>query len=248
MRRRAVAEALASLARDNDMVVIFGASAMCDPDDVIPAAITAAGGDVVRAGMPVDPGQSAGARQHSRGKPVLGAPGCARSPKENGFDWVLDRLIGRHSTSPHDDIAGLGRRRSARWRSRRRPQPRESVRAARIAAVDAIVLAAGRSSRMGGPNKLLALFDGRAAGAAHRRDARSPAGPPALVVVIGHQAERVTAALCGLDGQASPTTPIISSGLASSLKTGVAAIPPDAAGALVMLGDMPDSPPPTSTG
>ena len=52
----AVAEALTSLARDNDMVVMFGASAMSDPDDVIPAAIRLAGGEVIRAGMPVDPG------------------------------------------------------------------------------------------------------------------------------------------------------------------------------------------------
>ena len=51
-----VAEAAASLARDNDMVVIFGASAMSDFGDVVPAAIEQAGGFVIRAGMPVDPG------------------------------------------------------------------------------------------------------------------------------------------------------------------------------------------------
>ena len=56
MTRRTVAEALAALARDNDMVVMFGASAMSDPDDVMPAAIRRAGGEVIRTGMPVDPG------------------------------------------------------------------------------------------------------------------------------------------------------------------------------------------------
>jgi molybdenum cofactor cytidylyltransferase len=75
-----------------DLVIIFGASAVTDPDDVIPAAIRAAGGRVERVGMPVDPGNllvlgSVG------DVPVIGAPGCARSPKENGFDWVLARIL-----------------------------------------------------------------------------------------------------------------------------------------------------------
>ncbi|TIM92060.1 MAG: 4-diphosphocytidyl-2C-methyl-D-erythritol kinase, partial [Mesorhizobium sp.] len=48
-----VAEAASALARDNDMVVIFGASALADFADVIPAAIEKAGGKVIRAGMPV---------------------------------------------------------------------------------------------------------------------------------------------------------------------------------------------------
>lgn len=75
-----------------DLIVVFGASAIADRRDVIPAALEAAGGRVEHFGMPVDPGNlllvgSLG------GTPVLGAPGCARSPKENGFDWVLQRLL-----------------------------------------------------------------------------------------------------------------------------------------------------------
>ena len=71
---------------------MFGASAIADRRDVIPAAITEIGGAIEHFGMPVDPGNlmligSAG------GVPVLGAPGCARSPEENGFDWVLMRLL-----------------------------------------------------------------------------------------------------------------------------------------------------------
>src|SRR6476660_8950833 len=75
-----------------DLVVVFGASAIADRRDVIPAAIEAAGGTVAHFGMPVDPGNLllVGALE---GKPVIGAPGCARSPKENGFDWVLQRLL-----------------------------------------------------------------------------------------------------------------------------------------------------------
>jgi len=77
---------------DLEVIVVFGASAIADRRDVIPAAIEAAGGHVEHFGMPVDPGNllllgSLG------GKPVIGAPGCARSPKENGFDWILQRLL-----------------------------------------------------------------------------------------------------------------------------------------------------------
>jgi molybdenum cofactor cytidylyltransferase len=84
--------ALEALAPQVDLVVVFGASAITDRRDVIPAALEAAGGAIVHLGMPVDPGNLllVGTLQ---GKPLLGAPGCARSPKENGFDWVLQRLV-----------------------------------------------------------------------------------------------------------------------------------------------------------
>ncbi|RUV92621.1 molybdopterin-binding protein, partial [Mesorhizobium sp. M1A.F.Ca.IN.020.04.1.1] len=101
-----VAEAASALARDNDMVVIFGASALADFADVIPAAIEKAGGKVIRAGMPVDPGNLL-VLGTLDGKRVIGAPGCARSPKENGFDWVLDRLIAGLDVTA-GDIAGMG--------------------------------------------------------------------------------------------------------------------------------------------
>ena len=57
------------------------------------AAIEAAGGRVEHFGMPVDPGNLLLLGRLADGRPVLGAPGCARSPKENGFDWVLHRLL-----------------------------------------------------------------------------------------------------------------------------------------------------------
>ena len=79
-------------------VIIFGASAITDRRDVIPAAIEAFGGRIERFGMPVDPGNLL--LLATRGETaILGAPGCARSPKENGFDWVLQRLIAGVPTS-----------------------------------------------------------------------------------------------------------------------------------------------------
>jgi molybdenum cofactor cytidylyltransferase len=73
---------------------------------VIPAAIEQAGGRIEHFGMPVDPGNllligSLG------DKPVIGAPGCARSPTENGFDWVLYRLLAGLAVK-RADITSLG--------------------------------------------------------------------------------------------------------------------------------------------
>ncbi len=101
----ALADALAG-ERDCDLVVVFGASAIADRRDVIPAAIEAAGGIVEHFGMPVDPGNLLLVGSFE-GKPVLGAPGCARSPKENGFDWVLHRLLADVPVT-RADIQGLG--------------------------------------------------------------------------------------------------------------------------------------------
>ena len=106
----AVADALAAaIERDGaDLAIVFGASAIADRRDVIPAGIEAAGGAVVHFGMPVDPGNLLllGARD---GVPVIGAPGCARSPKENGFDWVLHRLLADLPVTRADIVAlGVG--------------------------------------------------------------------------------------------------------------------------------------------
>ncbi|RUV05012.1 4-diphosphocytidyl-2C-methyl-D-erythritol kinase, partial [Mesorhizobium sp. M1A.F.Ca.IN.020.03.2.1] len=192
-----VAEAASALARDNDMVVIFGASALADFADVIPAAIEKAGGKVIRAGMPVDPGNLL-VLGTLDGKRVIGAPGCARSPKENGFDWVLDRLIAGLDVTA-GDIAGMGVG-GLLMEIPSRPQPREPLPSRSAKAeprVDIVLLAAGRSSRMGGPNKLLALFDGKPL---VRRTAERALGSKAAnaIVVTGHQRERVRSALSGL--------------------------------------------------
>ena len=76
----------------SDLVVVFGASAVCDDEDVIPRAIRLAGGQVIHVGMPVDPGNLLVFGQVGM-TTVIGAPGCARSPKRNGFDWVLERWL-----------------------------------------------------------------------------------------------------------------------------------------------------------
>ena len=98
LRRQADGEA--------EIIVVFGASAIADRRDVIPAAIDAAGGEIEHFGMPVDPGNLLLVGRIG-GKPVIGAPGCARSPKENGFDWVLQRLLAGLAVT-RQDVARMG--------------------------------------------------------------------------------------------------------------------------------------------
>ncbi len=230
----AVAGAIGMLLEQADMVVVFGASAVSDGEDVIPAATRLAGGEVERVGMPVDPGNLL-VLGRVGATPVIGAPGCARSPKENGFDWVLDRITaGLDITSR--DIAGLGVG-GLLTEIPTRPEPREASRRKAEAKVHAVVLAAGRSSRMGGSNKLMAKFDGKPLLylVTERVLASKAAG---AVVVTGHQSERSEGALVGLSVKVAHN-PDYTSGLASSLQTGIAALPASAAGALVVLGDMP---------
>lgn len=93
-------------AADTALILILTGSATSDIDDVAPSALRAAGGQVARFGMPVDPGNllflgSLGEKQ------VIGLPGCARAPALNGADWVLSRVICGIEVSPRD-IAAMG--------------------------------------------------------------------------------------------------------------------------------------------
>jgi molybdenum cofactor cytidylyltransferase len=107
---------------DTDLIIVFGASAIADRRDVIPSAIEMAGGRVEHFGMPVDPGNLLLVGSIA-GKPVIGAPGCARSPKENGFDWILHRLLADVPVTRADIMSlGVG---GLLMEIVSRPQPRE---------------------------------------------------------------------------------------------------------------------------
>jgi molybdenum cofactor cytidylyltransferase len=91
-----------------DLLLVAGATATSDRRDVIPAAIEAAGGEVLRVGMPVDPGNLLvlGRLGESR---VIGLPGCARSPKRNGLDLVLEHwAAGLEPSSARIAAMGVG--------------------------------------------------------------------------------------------------------------------------------------------
>src|SRR2546423_742060 len=91
----------AAAAHGADLVFVHGASVIVDRRDVIPEAVIAAGGRVDHFGMPVDPGNML-LLCHVGETPVLGLPGCARSPKVNGFDWVLERLVAGLPLGPRE--------------------------------------------------------------------------------------------------------------------------------------------------
>jgi molybdenum cofactor cytidylyltransferase len=221
------------LAGGAELVLVFGASAIADRRDVIPAAIEAVGGTLEHFGMPVDPGNLMLVAS-ACGRPVLGAPGCARSPKENGFDWVLVRLLCGLPVR-RGDLTGMGVG-GLLMEIVTRPQPR-AVAEKPGRNLAALVLAAGRSTRMGGPNKLLAEIGGRPLVRIAAEQALASQARP-VIVVTGHQRERVEAALAGLH-VTFVHNPDYADGMSTSVKVGIAAVPPDADGAIVCLGDMP---------
>jgi molybdenum cofactor cytidylyltransferase len=226
------------LAAGLDLVLVLGASAVVDRADIIPAAIEKVGGVVEHLGMPVDPGNLL-LLGRKGSVPILGVPGCARSLKRSGFDWVLERLAARLEVSPRDLMRlGTG---GLLAEGELRPSPRQPeparTEAPRVAAV---LLAAGLGRRMGGVNKLLAEVGGVPL-VARAADAllATRAGP--LYVVVGHQAEEVRRAL-GARPVRFVTNPRYEEGLGASLREGIAAVAagsPEAKGALVALGDMP---------
>jgi molybdenum cofactor cytidylyltransferase len=217
----------------SELVIVFGASAIADRRDVIPAAVEAIGGHIEHFGMPVDPGNLLLVAD-ARGRPVLGAPGCARSPKENGFDWVLMRLLAGLAV-PRAAITGLGVG-GLLMEIVTRPQPREEP-ATSGRRITAVVLAAGRSTRMGGPNKLLAEIAHRSLVRIAAEGALASQARP-VIVVTGHQRDEVEAAVKGLPVRLVHN-PDFAQGLGTSLRAGIAAVPADADGAIVCLGDMP---------
>jgi molybdenum cofactor cytidylyltransferase len=237
----AVAAALArQRAAGAELLLVAGASAVVDRRDICPAAIEAAGGRITHFGMPVDPGNLLCLGEVA-GTPAVVLPGCARSPKLNGFDWVLHRLLAGLAITPHD-VMGMGVGGLLKEIALR-PLPRAEASAAPAARrtgrrIAAIVLAAGRSRRMAPRNKLLIEDgDGRAMVARVVDHALASRARP-VVVVTGHMAKEVRAALSGRSVLYAHNDHF-ADGLASSLRAGLAALPPATDGALVCLGDMP---------
>lgn len=240
----AVADALGRLRRAGaQLLLIAGASAVVDRRDVGPAAIVRAGGTITHFGMPVDPGALL-CLGRIDGIPAVVLPGCAHSPRLNGIDWVLRRLFAGVPLRPQDimrmGVGGLLKETDARPLPRERatdtPAPGPAPR--RPHKVAALVLAAGRSRRMAPLNKLLVPDDRGVPMVARVVDNVLDSRARPVVVVTGHERERVEAILAGrplLFAHAED----YAEGLSASLKAGLAALPPDVEGVVVCLGDMP---------
>ncbi len=216
-----------------DPILVFGASAIVDRGDVIPQALADAGGEVVHLGMPVDPGNLM-MLGHLQDASVIGVPSCARSPKLNGFDWVLQRLMAGVAVTA-EDIMDMGAG-GLLAEIATRPSPRERKTVAQLAPkVVAVVLAAGQSSRMG-TNKLLADVGGTAM--VRRMVAAIAPAVDQVIVVTGRDADHIMATLDGIPAS-FVHNPDFAHGLSTSLKRGLDAVPPDADAALIGLADMP---------
>jgi molybdenum cofactor cytidylyltransferase len=118
-----------------------------------------------------------------------------------------------------------------------RPQPRKEPVAGGAHHIAALVLAAGRSTRMGGTNKLVAEIGGKPLVRIAAEQALASRAQP-VIVVTGHERERVEQALAGLPVRIVHN-PNFADGLGTSLKAGIAAVPAEADGVVVCLGDMP---------
>lgn len=239
----AIAAALREmLAEGADLLLVAGASATVDRRDVGPAGVVAAGGRIVHFGMPVDPGNLI-CTCDLDGRPALVLPGCARSPKLNGIDWVLRRLFAGLPVDA-DALAAMGLGGLLKDTDAR-PLPRakaagkpEAPAPAPKSTIAAVVLAAGKSTRMAPFNKLLVTDKAGKPMIARTVDNVLSSGARPVIVVTGHHAEEIKAALAGRPVTYIPS-PQYEAGLSESLKSGIAAVPPEARAAIVCLGDMP---------
>jgi molybdenum cofactor cytidylyltransferase len=93
---------------DADLILVFGARPAMDRQDVVPAALLAAGGEITRFGMPVDPGSRLLLGKLGSAT-IVSLPARARSPQKTGFDFVLERLLANvHVGSAEIAAMGVG--------------------------------------------------------------------------------------------------------------------------------------------
>ncbi len=230
----AVAEALDGF--EEDLALVLGASATSDIADVCPSGVIAAGGTIERFGMPVDPGNLLFLGTLG-GRPVIGLPGCARSPALNGVDWVLERVVcGIPVTS--GDIAGMGVGGLLK-EIPTRPQPRAfPISHGKTPQVTVILLAAGASRRMRGRDKLLEPMGDMPLLRHAASEMLKSAASDVLVVLPPASANR-RKALEGLGVQIVEAARA-SEGMAASLTAGLAEIASRADAVVIALADMPD--------
>ncbi|MEQ8664090.1 MAG: molybdopterin-binding/glycosyltransferase family 2 protein [Rhodospirillales bacterium] len=223
----------------DDIVLMFGTSAILDRRDVVPVSLEQAGGTVEHLGMPVDPGNLLMLGRLGSSL-VIGVPSCASAPKVNGFDWVLERAFAGLPLNG-SVVAGMGVG-GLLGEIATRPQPRRHAQLSSSAApnenVAAVVLAAGRSTRMGDRFKLCEELAGKPLVRYSVEAALASRARP-VIVVTGHRSDEVRAALDDLD-----VTLVHNSdyhdGLSTSLKAGIDALGAECGAAVIMLADMPD--------
>ena len=82
--------------RNVDIILIIGPHAITHIKDVIPNSVLKSGAKIIRFGIPVEPGNLlllSKFKSYNKDIYIIGMPSCAKSPKENGLDWILWRIL-----------------------------------------------------------------------------------------------------------------------------------------------------------
>ncbi len=217
--------------------LLCGASAIADRLDVLPKALKMAGGEIIHFGLPVDPGNLSMVGNWD-GMFVLGMPGCARSPKLNGLDWLLQKSLAGIKLDKSElsrmAVGGL----LADIASRPLPRKLINKNTSMEKKVAGILLAAGSSTRMGADNKLLLPMNNGMTMISWIVQTYLKSEINKLIVVTGFQEKAVHEALLGLDVE-FVHNPHYETGQASSVSTGIENLAEPFDSALIGLGDMP---------
>ncbi|WP_420550030.1 NTP transferase domain-containing protein [Curvivirga sp.] len=233
-----VKDAIERISDDTRLIILTGASAITDKRDIIPAAINSVGGVIQQYGMPVDPGNLLLLGTY-RDIPIIAMPGCARSPKLNGFDWVLQRVCAEIPINRRDmatmSVGGLLKEIPSR------PAPRyqyeQDYSSGKVAKFGIVVLAAGQSRRMGKDNKLLTQYNNKAL-LDHAMECVQETNVDYITVVTGHNPKEIDVILSKYK-VSIVHNPDYETGIASSLKAGISNLPDDCDAAMICLSDMP---------
>jgi molybdenum cofactor cytidylyltransferase len=234
--RQEVAELITSCSQTGaEIILVCGGSAIIDRQDELPQAVVMAGGATTQLGLAVDPGNLLMFAEIGK-LPVIGMPGCARSPKLNGLDWVLQLILAdiEMTRAEFADMAAGG----LLMEIASRPLPRAiATRPKQPDRLVGMLLAAGQSRRMGGQNKLLADIAGKPM-VRHVAETMCDAGIDDLTVVIGHQADQVAAALDQLPVNLV-FNPQFAAGQGHSVAAGITGLDDSVTDVVIALGDMP---------
>ena len=229
-------EIRSSIENGIDILLISGASAIIDRSDYIPKAILSEGGEIIQYGLAVDPGNLLLIGKVGN-TTVIGMPGCARSPKLNGFDWVLQLLMADIPIN-REELADMGAG-GLLMEIASRPLPRALAKSVskHEKKVMGVILAAGNSTRMGKDNKLLSYI-GDAPLIRNTAIEMLKSDLDTCSVVLGYQSDKVADVIKDLNVNLI-LNPLWKEGQASSLRAAINTLDSTYSDLLIMLGDLP---------
>jgi len=218
------------------VLLINGATAITDRSDYIPKAILSVGGEIIQYGLAVDLGNLLLIGKIGS-TTIIGMPGCARSPKLNGFDWVLQLLMANIPIDK-EELADMGDR-GLLMEIASRPLPRALAKSVnrREKKIMGVILAAGNSTRMGKDNKLLMKI-GDASLVRNTSVEMLKSDLDSCSIVLGYQSDKVAEVIKYLNINLI-LNPLWDEGQASSLKAALNTLDDTYSDILIMLGDLP---------